>query len=121
MAKLLLNLRDVPDDEADDVRALLDAHGIEWYETRPSPWGVSYGGIWVVDAERHGEAKSHLDEYQARRALAARESRETDRREGRLESPWSALRRRPLQALAALAGILLMLALVLLPYLMLRG
>ncbi|MCX7041690.1 MAG: DUF6164 family protein, partial [Gammaproteobacteria bacterium] len=32
MSKLLLNLRNVPDDEADDVRALLDAHGIAYYE-----------------------------------------------------------------------------------------
>jgi hypothetical protein len=33
MAKLLLNLRNVPDDEADDVRALLDEHDIAYYET----------------------------------------------------------------------------------------
>ena len=28
MSKLLLNLRNVPDDEADDVRAMLDENGI---------------------------------------------------------------------------------------------
>ena|SRR5688572_14561774 len=121
MAKLLLNLRDVPDDEADDVRALLDAHGIAWYETRPSPWGVSHGGIWISDADRHAEAKAHLDAYQKRRGDAAREAREADRLAGRLESPWAELRRRPLRALAALVGIALMIALVLLPYLLLRA
>lgn len=121
MAKLLLNLRDVPDDEADDVRALLDAHAIEWYETKPSPWGVSYGGIWVSDAGRHGDAKSLLDDYQQRRAHAARESREADRLAGRLEPPWASLYRRPLQSLAAVLGILLLLALMLLPFALLRG
>lgn len=35
MAKLLLNLRNVPDDEADDVRAMLEAHGIAFYGALP--------------------------------------------------------------------------------------
>ena len=48
MSKLLLNLRMVLEDEADDVRAMLEAHRIEFYETRPSRWGVSHGGIWVI-------------------------------------------------------------------------
>ncbi|MFO7288296.1 MAG: DUF6164 family protein, partial [Gammaproteobacteria bacterium] len=47
MAKLLLNLRGVPDDEADEIRALLEEHGIAFYETPPSRWGVSAGGIWL--------------------------------------------------------------------------
>ena len=41
MSKLLLNLRDVPDDEADDVRRFLDSGGIRYYETRPNRWGIS--------------------------------------------------------------------------------
>ena len=46
MSKLLLNLRGVPDDEADDVRRFLDSGGIGYYETQPTRWGTS-GGIWV--------------------------------------------------------------------------
>ena len=49
MSKLLLNLRHVPDDEADDVRAMLDEGGIAYYETRPSAWGISAGGIFVTE------------------------------------------------------------------------
>ena len=41
MSKLLLNLRDVPDDEADDVRRFLDSGGIGYYETRPNMWGIA--------------------------------------------------------------------------------
>lgn len=41
MAKLLLNLRNVPDDEADDVRALMRDNLVQTYETRPSNWGIS--------------------------------------------------------------------------------
>ncbi len=43
MARLLFNLRNVPADEADEVRALLRAHGFAFHETPPSPWGISAG------------------------------------------------------------------------------
>jgi hypothetical protein len=46
MSKLLLNLRGVPDDEADDVRRFLGSRGISYYETPPSRWGTA-GGIWI--------------------------------------------------------------------------
>jgi hypothetical protein len=46
MSKLLLNLRGVPDDEADDVRRFLGSSGIGYYETPPSRWGTA-GGIWI--------------------------------------------------------------------------
>ncbi len=48
MSKLLLNLRNVPDDEADDMRALLDAKRIAFHETAPSPWAISVTGIRVT-------------------------------------------------------------------------
>ena len=49
MAKLLLNLRNVPEDEADEVRAWLKENSLAFYETQPSPWGISGGGIWIED------------------------------------------------------------------------
>ena len=55
MAKLLLNLRHVPQDEADEVRELLSTNGIDYYETRPSLWGISAGGIWLHDAGLHAD------------------------------------------------------------------
>jgi len=38
MAELLLKLRNVPVDEADEVRHLLHSHGIDFYEPRKSSW-----------------------------------------------------------------------------------
>ena len=58
MATLLLKMRLVPDDEAADVRAMLDAARIPWYETEPSRWGVSHGGIWIRDDEDAPRAKA---------------------------------------------------------------
>lgn len=118
MAILLLNLRHVPEDEADDVRALLDGQGIEYYETAPGPFGISAGGLWLSRPEQEERARMRLQEYQSARALKAHEERETARREGRLTGTWGHLRENPLQALAALAGIVAVLALTLLPFLL---
>lgn len=117
MPHLLLNLRDVPEDEAGQVRALLAAEGLEYYETRPSLWGVSAGGIWLVEQGEAARAKALLADYQARRAVQARQAREQARGEGRLPGPWSAFRRDPVRALATVLGILLMLAVATLPFL----
>ncbi len=47
-SKRLLNLRNVPGDEADEVRAMLDAQWIASDTTAPNPWGISAGGIRVT-------------------------------------------------------------------------
>ena len=52
-----MNLRHVPDDEADEIRTLFEAHGIRYYETPPSRWGISMGGFWTHD---DGEATHRL-------------------------------------------------------------
>ncbi len=119
MAILLLNLRHVPEDEADEVRALLEAQGIEYYETQPGPFGISAGGIWLVHSEQEERARMRLHEYQQTRLQRVHVERETARREGRLPGTWSQLRDNPLQALAAVLGILLVLAVTLLPFLLL--
>ena len=53
----LMNLRHVPDDEADEIRALFEEHGVRYYETPPSRWGISMGGFWVHDAKRRSEPR----------------------------------------------------------------
>jgi hypothetical protein len=118
MAKLLLNLRNVPDDEADEIRALLDGNDVDYYETRPSMWGVSAGGIWLVDAGQLPAVRALLDQYQRQRAEQARALREQQRREGRLPTTWDNFREKPAQAVAAVLGILIMAAIATLPFFM---
>jgi hypothetical protein len=119
MAKLLLNLRHVPDDEADEVRALLAAHAIEFYETRPNRWGVSAGGIWLRDDRDVERARKLLDGYQQDRAARARAAWEAARQSGEAETIRSVIRDRPLQVAAMLAAILLVLALSAVPFVLL--
>ncbi|NZA27375.1 hypothetical protein H0E84_13365 [Luteimonas sp. SJ-92] len=115
MSKLLLNLRNVPDDEAADVRAFLDANRIAWYETRPGPFGISMGGIWVKHDQDVPEAKRLMADYQAGRRTRVRAEHEAARREGREETFAMLLRERPGWVLLRVAGILLLLALMALP------
>ena len=121
MSKLLLNLRNVPDDEADDVRAMLDAKRIEFYETAPSPWGISAGGIWVTDDADFADAKRALDDYERQRSVRVRAEYAAAKRAGTAETFVSLLREDPLRVVMTLLGILLALGLVALPVILLRG
>ncbi|KRG47317.1 hypothetical protein ARC20_03020 [Stenotrophomonas panacihumi] len=119
MAKLLLNLRNVPDDEADEVRALLDEAKVDYYETRPSLWGISAGGIWLRDGAEHPRVKALLDAYQQRRGETARARRAAELADGSGETFGSLLRTRPLFVIVTLLGMVAVAALVLLPFLLL--
>jgi hypothetical protein len=121
MSRLLLNLRNVPEDEADDVRALLDANGIAYYETTPGPWNISVGGIWVKEDADLGEARRLMAGYQQQRGERARAEHAAAVRAGTVETFWSQLRAEPARVLLAVLGILLALALVALPVLLLRA
>lgn len=121
MAKLLLNLRNVPDDEADDVRELLDANGIAWYETKPGPWRISVGGIWISEDAAIVEAKRLMAEYQQARGERARAEYAAAVRDGTAETFLSQLRAEPFRVVLTVVAIILLLGLVALPVLLLRG
>lgn len=115
MRTLILNLRDVPDDEADEVRALLAEHEIACYETPPNRWGVSAGGIWVADADDARRAQRLVSDYQRARGERMRAAYAVARREGRVDTLWSILRNEPLRVLVVAFTIALMLGLAWLP------
>lgn len=121
MAKLLLNLRNVPDDEADEVRGWLKDSGIEFYETTPSSWGISSGGIWIREDAQIARAKALMADYQAQRRRRAQADHAAARGDGSAETFASLLRQRPWYVLGMLAAIIGIIVLTLaLPYLFLR-
>jgi len=103
MPILLFNLRNVPEDEADEIRALLQQHGVEFYETPANRWGISGGGIWLADEERLAQARELIDRYQRERPARVR---------GEPRPPF-----RPLRALLYLAIVGLILYLSIKPFL----
>ena len=117
MTTLLLNLRRVPDDEADEVRALLEQHQILFYETAPSMWGISSGGIWLTQPDARERAKALLADYQQERARRQREAYEEAQREGTAPTLAGRLREQPLRVAGLFVVVLVLLLVTLLPFL----
>lgn len=111
----LMNLRHVPDDEADEIRALFEEHHVRYYETPPSRWGISMGGFWAHDNEEAARARALLENYQAERLQHQREDFEARRARGET-SFWYHFRQRPITVMAALIAIAAILGLTLLPF-----
>ncbi|MDX1464786.1 MAG: DUF6164 family protein, partial [Halomonas sp.] len=78
MAKLLFHLGNVPDEEAEAVRRLLDEHAIATYETRAGFWGLGVAAIWLRDEAQRERARALIDAYQ--QTLGARMRDERARR-----------------------------------------
>ncbi|MBN4050627.1 hypothetical protein JYU13_00820 [Gammaproteobacteria bacterium AH-315-M22] len=72
MSIRLMNLRSVPDDEAEEIRQLLTEQGFDFYETPGGRWGISSPGLWLRDKSSLGDAKTVLEHYQAERYQRAR-------------------------------------------------
>lgn len=121
MARMLLNLRNVPDDEADDVRAMLEREKISFYETRPSTWGISAGGIWVTDDADVDNAKRAMADYQLERGAKARDEYAEAKRSGTAETFGSVVRTQPLRVALLVLAILFVLGLMALPAILLGG
>jgi len=117
MAKLLLNLRNVPDDEADEVRTLLAEHEIAYYETPPNRWGISMGAIWLRHDGDADHAKRLLADYQAARQRRMRAAYEEQLRAGTADTIVSKARREPVRVIAYCGIVLLLLYLMLMPFL----
>lgn len=99
MPRLLLNLRDVPDDEIEDVTALMEQHSIALYRTPPGPFGITAGGLWLREPDDEPAARALLDDYQAERRSRARAELARARAEGNEDTVWSLVRRNPLRTL----------------------
>lgn len=119
MSRLLLNLRNVPDDEADEVRALLDAQRIEFHETTPNFWGISAGGIWVTEDADFAAAKRAFDDYEQARSARVRAEYAAARRAGTAETILTVLRDDPLRVVMTVLGILIVLGLATVPFFLL--
>ena len=116
MSKLLINLRRVPDEERDEVCARLEEHGIEYYLTPPSVWGVSAGGLWLRDDGDWERARPLLADYQSRRYDRQRAAFERAHQDGDVTTVGRNLRRHPLRTLAFLVAVAAVLLIALVPF-----
>ena len=109
MPSLIFKLRNVPDDEADDVRELLTENGIVFYETSAGNWGASMPAIWVEDDDQAAPAKDLIDDYQQQRCQQARADYQQQKLAGQHKTFLDTFIKAPLQTLFYFAAIALVL------------
>ena len=96
MAKLLFKMRNVPEDEADEIRELLQQHGISFYETSAGNWGVSLAAIWLNDEGQYSQAKQMITQYQQERVVRMRNNFAALQEEGKVDSIFTRFKRQPI-------------------------
>ena len=74
MAYLLFSLRGVPEEEAFEIRDLLNHHDIDFYETNAGNWGFSMPAIWLRDELQLDQAQQLLQGYHRYRYQSQREA-----------------------------------------------
>lgn len=121
MPTLLMNLRGVPDDEADEVRELLRARHIDFYETPPSRWFISMGGIWLPDGAPVDTAREALAAYQRERRERMRAEYERRKQAGEVDTVATVFRRDPARFILYTAVCVGLLYLMTVPFLHIAG
>lgn len=96
MPILLFSLRGVPEDEAAEVRELLNQENIDFYETSAGSWGISNPALWLktdVDLEK---AQTLLNAYQQQRYSTQRASYLQQKQNGEQKTFLKAFEEKPL-------------------------
>ena len=109
MPARLFSLRNVPDDEANDIRTLLTDNDIDFYETSTGNWNISSPDIWLRQKEQLPQAKALIDSYQQQRGQQQRELYEQLKRDGKHKTFLALLSDDPLKVIAyiAIVGVIL--------------
>jgi hypothetical protein len=116
MANLLFKLNNVPDDEADEIRNLLDDAKVDYYETSAGNWGLSFAAIWLKDAEQLDHAKQLIDQYQNERYQRVRSERMALAASGEQITWWQSVKAQPIKLVAVFIFIAVVLYLTVVPF-----
>ena len=106
MPVMLYSLRNVSDEEADDIRNLLSDNHIEFYETPGGRWGISMEAIWLKDESFKERASQIIEEYQRQRSQRVRQEYRERKALGEVETVWQRFAEKPVQMLFYIATIL---------------
>ncbi len=109
MSKLVFRLRNVPIDEAQDVRELLENNGIAYFETSAGNWGISLPAIWVHESDKFDFARQLIDDYQRERTERIRSEYQLSKAKGEAKTLWQSIQEKPIRfiAFSALIAIIL--------------
>lgn len=121
MSALVFRMRNVPEEEADEVRALLDEHRIDWYETTAGSWGIAMPGLWVNDEAELPRARELINTYQHDRRETQRQNRELERQNGNEVTLRQRISEQPLKVAGIVLFCLFILYVTINPFLRLIG
>ena len=117
MSTLLFRLNGVGEDEANDVRALLDTNDIAYYETDAGRWGISIAALWLNDKAQLEQARTLLDDYQRQRSHRFQTMTESDPDYQKPLSMIERLKQAPVYYLSILTAIAAILYISIVPFL----
>jgi len=100
MSILLFRLRNVPEDEAEDIRELLNDNGFEFYETSAGNWGISTAAIWLKNKDELENAKAVIEKYQTERGISQRHTYEALKQSGAHKTLLDSLKENPIRFIA---------------------
>ena len=107
MSVLIFRLNGASEQEADEVRELLEQHDLVFYETSAGRWGISVAGLWLSDESQKLRARELIEQYQEGREQ--RFERWRSQQPGFLMGLWYSFSARPI---AFVLTVLLLVAIV---------
>ena len=116
MAILLFKLANVPEDEAEDIRQLLNVHEIPFNETQAGRFKIGLAAIWLLDKTDLAQAKALIEHYQNERYENAQEYKLLLQEIGFFASIVLHIQQNPLQGLVSISAIIIVLILSVLPF-----
>ena len=121
MGVLVFNLRGVPEDEAVDVRKLLDEHDIAFYETSAGFFGLGVSAIWLHDKADKDKAKELIDEYQNKRSEEAQSEHQKEVESHQQLTFWHILIQHPLRTIGFIFALLVVGYISMVPFIWFTG
>jgi len=121
MPSLVFRLRNVPEDEADDIRSLMDENEFDWYETSAGNWGIAMPGIWVSKDADLPKARQLINTYQQERQSTMRDNYQQSVEAGNAVSFMQRLKQHPLKIAGLVLFCLFILFVSINPFLQLMG
>jgi hypothetical protein len=116
MSEFLFKLNGVPDDEANDIRKILEENEIDFYETSAGKWGISSAAIWLQNKDQMVRAFVLIHEFQLNRQARIKQEYEHLQQQGKIETPLSRAWQHPVQFLLYIALILAILYISIKPF-----
>ena len=116
MAILLFKLNNVPDDEALDIRELLESNDIYFYETHAGFWRLGVDAIWLTDNTNEDKARELIKHYQAERTANQQKNYAQLVEQGEAPTLWKNFCASPLRFVLLILAVAFVLGLTFAPF-----